>query len=76
MCGGRGAHQNSLPEIEAKLERMCLGVKYNFLKALKFLFLCVCVCQSEFLHLRASRLELEELDRDTGTARASRLMDR
>lgn len=57
MCGGRGAHQNSLPEIEAKLE-------------------CVCVCQSEFLHLRASRLELEELDRDTGTARASRLMDR
>lgn len=46
MCGGRGAHQNSLPEIEAKLERMCLGVKYNFLKALKFLF-CVCLCLSE-----------------------------
>lgn len=46
MCGGRGAHQNSLPEIEAKLERMCLGVKYNFLKALKFLFF-VCLCSSE-----------------------------
>lgn len=53
MCGGRGAHQNSLPEIEAKLERMCLGVKYNFLKALKFLFFCVfvfvrvnfCICE-------------------------------
>lgn len=44
MCGGRGAHQNSLPEIEAK--RMCLGVKYNFLKALKFLFF-VCLCLSE-----------------------------
>lgn len=42
----RGAHQNSLPEIEAKLERRCLGVKYNFLKALKFLFF-VCLCLSE-----------------------------
>lgn len=48
----------------------------TFWRHWSFFFLCVCVCQSEFLHLRASRLELEELDRDTGTARASQLMDR
>lgn len=53
MCGGRGAHQNSLPEIEAKLERRCLGVKYNFLKALKFLFF-VCFCLSERISAFAS----------------------